>query len=262
MYDWPETHAALQAYWQSVRTNLKPLCPTLPMQLNHTSVDAQWQQSDLLLSQTCGYPLVTALPEELVVIGTLNYDVELMRDGRYASVFLIKNSDSRTDIGEFNGAAFAFNSTDSQSGYNSVRNHLLDSPSVNATGSAFFGTGICSGSHRESIKCVASGMADICALDPISWFLAKRHEKTSKAVKVLGQTGYTPALPLVSHPNCIPGGISIERWRDAVSTALLNAIDSNASKALLLSGISYIEKQQYAKVPIHSHDMIARTSAH
>ena len=259
MYDWPETHAALQVFWGRIQSHLKPVCANVPLQLTHSELQQQWQSRNLLLSQTCGYPLVTVLPADSVVVGTLEYDVDAMENGYYASMLIVNKNDTRSHITEFQHSTLAYNSEDSQSGFNCVRNILAETPETNASRNGFFSRGVRTGSHRDSIKCVANGHADICAVDPVSWALAKRHEGACSQVAVFGHTRYSPALPLVSSPHSIPVHMSHDQWRSAVQNAVNATINANTRQELFLKGITYIEKEQYLKEPI-TDDRIVQNS--
>ncbi len=54
------------------------------------------------------------------------------------------------------------------------------------------------GSHRDSIRAVARGEADLAAIDCRSWALARRFEPCAKALVVVGWTAERLGLPYVS----------------------------------------------------------------
>jgi len=191
-----------------------------------------------------------SLVKDTVVIGTPHYSVDYCKSGYYASVVAVRVSDQRSLLHDYRGSTIAVNSTDSQSGFNSVRNLLINEELLGADNTRFFAKLCISGSHRQSIRWVAAGTADICAIDPVSWRLAQMHEPAANQLKVIAHTPYTPGLPLFSSADAIPQGISDEQWRQACLQAFKNAIDSSISNNLFISDINYIHRKNYEAVPI------------
>jgi len=256
MYDWPETSAYTDQFWTNFAKALEPACEFVPSSLTRTDIHAQWHRDDMLLSQTCIYPLVTELPSSTIVVGTPTYDVDMSRNGQYASALLVNRSDSRKTLASFNGATLAYNSTDSQSGFNALRSLLVQENLVDQEMPVFFSKSIQTGSHRNSIETVASGAAHICAIDPVSWKLAQRYDSNAKKVRVLTSTDFTPALPLITSASAVPESLNESQWKNVVMNAFKKAIDTQASEQLLLSGITFIPKAEYMKLPISNLDMI------
>jgi ABC-type phosphate/phosphonate transport system substrate-binding protein len=60
------------------------------------------------------------------------------------------------------------------------------------------------GSHRESIRAVAEGRADLAAVDCRSWALALQHEPCAQALVVVGWSAARPGLPYVTSRNTDP----------------------------------------------------------
>jgi len=256
MYDWPEIGEHTNQFWTNFATALQPYCDDLPDKLTRTDLHAQWQRDDLLLSQTCVYPLVTELPSSTVVVGTPTYDVEMSHSGLYASAVLVNKSDVRKSLASFKGSTLAYNSKDSQSGFNALKSLLVSEHLINTERPVFFTDTVATGSHRKSIDAVASGEAHICAVDPVSWALAQRYDRSAEKVQVLTTTAYAPALPLITSSAAIPARFDESQWQTTVKNAFEAAIDSQTKKHLLLKGITYIPKAQYLKLPISNLDMI------
>lgn len=256
MYDWPETRTATDRFWMNLATTLAPVCEAIPKTLTRTDLHAQWQRDDMLLSQTCIYPLVTELPSDTVVVGTPTYNVDATQHGRYASILLVGKSNSHKKLPSFKGSTLAYNSTRSQSGFNALKSLLVDEHLIDKQTPVFFPKTIQTGAHRLSIEAVASGAADICAVDPVSWALAQRYDSNSKKLHILKTTAYTPALPLISNASAIPAALNETEWRGFVMDAFEKAIDSDARKQLFLNSICFIPKDDYFKLPISNVDMI------
>lgn len=259
MYDWPETREHNDQFWHRLQTELRQICTTTPAQLSRSDEHKQWQRNDVLLSQTCGYPLVTSLPETTVVVGTPLYGCQFCENGHYASAILVRQSDHKQALSEFAASTLAFNSTDSQSGYNSFKSLLIQEQLIGKQNTSFFSNAVCTGSHRASIEAVAHGMADICAVDPVSWALAQRFDETTQLLRILTNTAFTPALPLISSVNAIPHNMNEQQWRVAVMHAFEQAIDADAKRHLLIEGVTFISKSHYLELPISNLDMLTQS---
>ena len=57
---------------------------------------------------------------------------------------------------------------------------------------------IVSGGHRNSIRMVASGKADVAAMDCKTWALAQQFEPAAKALQVVGWTQKRKGLPFIT----------------------------------------------------------------
>jgi ABC-type phosphate/phosphonate transport system substrate-binding protein len=78
---------------------------------------SHWRQPDLLLSQTCGYPLVTLLPE-VQTVGCFHYSAPGCEGIDYRSLLVARAADNARSLADFRGRRAICNSPDSQSGYN------------------------------------------------------------------------------------------------------------------------------------------------
>lgn len=257
MYDWPETRSHLDTFWHSLQKNLYPYCNSVPPQLSRTNPQQQWQRDDLFLSQTCALPLVTTLPNTTVVIGTPNYACDYFENGHYACVIVVRDSEKRTTLEQFAGSTLAFNSRDSQSGYNALNSLVGERQPLSSHQKPLFSQSLETGSHRRSMQAVADGLADICSIDPVCWALATRFDDSASQLRVLTQTHYSPALPLISSKKAIPEDMTEEQWREAITQAFKKTLDNNARQHLMLTGITYIPKSVYFELPINPYNMIA-----
>lgn len=73
-----------------------------------------------MLSQTCGYPLVTQLPE-VQTVGCFHYAAPGCEGRRYRSLLVVREADSHRMLGDFLGRRAVCNAEHSQSGYNVLR---------------------------------------------------------------------------------------------------------------------------------------------
>ncbi len=63
---------------------------------------------------------------------------------------------------------------------------------------AIFAEKIETGGHRNSIKAVAEGRADVAAIDCRSWHLARLYEPAAQQVQVVGWTAKRKGLPFIT----------------------------------------------------------------
>ena len=189
--------AAVEHLWALIAARLTaagfadvPLHPQWPADYH-----AHWLQPGLLLSQACGYPLVTVLEEKVRVVGAFQYDVPGCTGVFQRSQVVVRADDPSEALVDLRGRRVAYNGTDSQSGYNSLR--ALVAPL--ARDGQFFGSRLATGSHVESAKAVRDGKADVAAIDCVSLAGFRRYEPdVVQGVRVLTETAAYPGLPLIT----------------------------------------------------------------
>ena len=192
---------ALQAFWAALAALLRrdpAVAPdSIPAQLTTaTDCHLQWLQPDLLLSQACGYPLVTQLAGKVQLVGTFAYDAPGVQGTDCRSQLICRAGDARAALADFAGSTLAFNDTISQSGYNALRALVA---STSAAPPPFFGASVLTGAHYRSIEAVRRGQADLAAVDAVSWALWQRSQPAlAPELKVFGQTEAYPGLPLIT----------------------------------------------------------------
>lgn len=226
MYDWPEVAPALDCFWSDVRERLRRDGVHAPDGLTRDAdLDELWSDPDVVVDQVCSLNPVREGAGTVVVLGTLDHrpppDLPGCAPGEYYSVVVCRADDPRRQggVAAFAGAAFAANGTDSQSGYWSLGHHLITTlgPSAPTLGRCEL-----TGSHRASIRCVASGRADLAAIDVHSWRLALRHEPLAAHLAPIATTDPTPGVV------CVTG----ERWAGhaaRIRGALAEAADAAAA---------------------------------
>ena len=139
-----------QALWQAVQSLLAErgvMVAGDPPADDPEDLLAHWRQPRLLLSQTCGYPLVTQLPE-VQTVGCFHYAAPGCEGRRYRSLLVVREADSHRMLGDFFGRRAACNAEHSQSGYNVLRKMVAP---LSREG-RFFSAVVFSGSHRQSLR--------------------------------------------------------------------------------------------------------------
>ena len=155
-----------------------------------------WQQPELILSQTCGYPLVTLLPD-VQVVGCFHYTASGCEGIQYRSFLVVRAQDRHLTLEDFRGRRAVCNSADSQSGFHALRKKVADDN--------FFSQTTFSGSHRQSLIDVKHGVGDIAAIDCVTWALLQRHQPDLlEGLAVIDRTPLTPGLPLITSHHTSP----------------------------------------------------------
>ena len=219
MYDWPEVHDAVDALWAAIAQRLRGAGLGAPERLwryaDGTTLNDLWTDPELLIGQACGLPVVTALRGRVEVLGSLDHGIDGCELGDYRSVLVCRSDDETVDLPGFRGRLAAVNSRDSQSGFGS----LVTTLTPLCSDGSFLGGMVESGSHRESLRMVADGRADLAAIDEVCWRLGLDHEPAVDGLRIFGRTDPTPGLPLVT------GWVNIG-LRGLLNAAITGAVES------------------------------------
>lgn len=192
MYDWPEVQPATDRLWTAVAQELRHRGINAPDALTRDpDLWTQWEAPDLLLSQTCGLPLRARLRGKVRLVGSPDYRLDECPPGYYASKIIVRARERSVDPKDWRTLRLVCNEDRSQSGWASILNHASDLDTK-------FASMVMSGGHRNSIRMVADGEADIAAIDAQSWRLAQAHDPWMTKLRVIGQTSPTPATPFIT----------------------------------------------------------------
>lgn len=198
-------------------------------------LNSHWRDPRLLLSQTCGYPLVTTLGREVQVLGAFHYTAPGCCGFYYRSELVARiDADSVGDLDAievFRGRVAAINSVDSHSGCNALRG--LVAPL--ARDGAFFAKWFVSGSHRASLSALQSGAADIAAIDCVSLAGFQRHApRLLRGLRIVGSTASAPGLPLVTAATTSPS--ELQALRKSLFAACSEPALAEVRAALFIRG--------------------------
>lgn len=192
----PAIGAAWEALLDAVIGGLRRRGWTAPMRIVPPGDDlmALWRAGDLLLSQTCGYPLVTELQHDVRVMAVAGFDLPGCEGIDYRSLILVPQQGARS-LEALRGAVAVINQPHSHSGMNALRHTIAPL----ARDGRFFSRVTVSGSHLASIAALRQGQADVAAVDCATFELAARAEPGLVAgVRPLQASAAAPGLPLIT----------------------------------------------------------------
>ncbi|WP_220710274.1 phosphate/phosphite/phosphonate ABC transporter substrate-binding protein [Enterobacter cancerogenus] len=200
---------------------------------------AHWQQPGLLLSQTCGYPLMTALPQ-VQVVGCFHYAAPGCEGLHYRSFLVVRDEDKHCQLADYRHRRAVYNSADSQSGYNALMKRVAPL----AVNGHFFSDATASGSHRQSLIRLKQGAGDIAAIDCVTWALLQRHEPQLLAgLSIIDHTPLTPGLPLITGRDTPADRLLA--IRDALHTLVSAEHYRAICEGALIQGFSAVTRQPY-----------------
>jgi len=212
----------LPSRWQS---------PRIP---NHKALEALWLSSELALSQTCGLPLVETLAAKVRPLGTFLWTGVHSSIGRYRSFIVVrKNAPGRQRLRP------AINGFHSLSGWASLgvyvaRQGLAVTPPV------------LTGSHRRSLEAISEGVADIAAIDAVTWSLAYRTSpEMLRNCQVISEGPELPGLPLITRTE----GTPVTTLQSAIFEALDHSDGRQAARILGIGGFVVQGIEDFDTVP-------------
>ncbi|MCY0386726.1 PhnD/SsuA/transferrin family substrate-binding protein [Robbsia sp. Bb-Pol-6] len=200
-----------------------------------------WLDPGLLLSQTCGYPLMTTLRDRVALLATPRYDCEGCAGGEAASRFVVRADAPGDTLVDFRGGVGAVNGMDSNSGMNVFRHALAPL----AQGRPFFSKVVLTGGHRASVDNVLAGDADIAAIDPVTWsLLAQDGGGRLMGLRTLGFSTHAPGLPLIG--SRLLGEPQRAMVRDALDT--LAQREAGLLRTLCIGGFQAANWTDYERI--------------
>ena len=244
MYDFPEIFAANDALWRRIAAGLRTRGVEAPAELTRgRDLMDLWRDPGLILAQTCGYPFLTVLREAVVLIATPEYAFPGCDGADHCSFIVCSTRAPRRDLRAFRGSAAALNADDSDSGMNLFRATIAPI----AGGRRFFSKVVVTGSHAASLEAVAGGLADLAAIDCVTFgLIARLRPALAARVAIVAESPRSPGLPLVMSAG-LPAAT-----RDAVREALFEALadpDLAEMRATLgITGATVLTAADYLRV--------------
>jgi ABC-type phosphate/phosphonate transport system substrate-binding protein len=228
MYDVSKNYQAHQRLWQAFR-DLMPNAPALTRHSDNLLSD--WLNPELFFSQTCGLPFRASLRRHVKLIATPNNNIENCAPGFYHSVILARKG-SAPDLIK-NDFVLAYNEPQSQSGWAAPQ-------SIGISGKSQ----LCTGGHAASALALTKGIADIAAIDALTWrFLCRDWDKASQ-LEVVTTTPPTPSLPYITALKN-----DAKTLYQNLKKAILG-IDKKDQETLQIFGLVNIAEQDYMEYPL------------
>jgi ABC-type phosphate/phosphonate transport system substrate-binding protein len=244
MYDWPEVRHATDAWWAGLARHLRIEGFDAPDRLTRSHEPrTQWRRPDLLLSQTCGYPLTHAFRECLEVLATPVYDVQGCSGPLYSSVIVVHADSAVSRPEELRGATAAYNGVDSLSGHLALK--CVFAPL--SSGGRFLGRTLESGGHLNSMKLVHERKADVAAIDCVTFALARRiRPDIAESLAVIAHGPEAPALPYVTAAGRPPDEMA--RLKRALAAAAADPALAGTRETLFIAGLEFLPRHAYQRV--------------
>lgn len=243
MYDWPALRGRTDQLWRGIGEELTARGIAAPHALTRaTPLLDIWTAPDLLLAQTCGYPLVRHLKGRVRLVATPCYGVPGFADAHYSSMVVVRREAPVRHLAELAGAWAAVNSADSLSGYWALRALLAGhGPAEGIAGVTV------TGSHRASLLAVADGRADLAAIDCIAWAIAARHlPEVTRAVRVIGRTAPAPGTPLITA--AATPDAEVAAMREALAAVAARRDLAQVRADLMIESFEVLDEAAYAAV--------------
>lgn len=245
MYDLPGLEGATDAWWAGLAAAFRAEgLEDVPEGLTRSSDPAAlWTAPDLVLSQTCGFPLTHALAGQATLVATPVYDAPGCAGGLYRSEILLRADDSAADLAGLRGRRAVANAADSQSGYSALRHAVAPL----AEDGRFFGGVEISGSHLASMTRVAEGGADVCAVDVVTYQLLTRSApQLTGRLRVLASSAAAAALPYITRRDI--AAADLERLRAGLQRAVADPALAEVRAALLIKDVVVRPLSDYDRI--------------
>lgn len=241
MYGLPEVLPDVAALWAAIQRRLERLgVPDLPDALAWPAdLHRSWEDPALVLSQTCGYPLVGALSATVDVIGTFAI-TGVAPEGYYRSrIVVAPEAAGRFEARAWDELTAAVNGTWSLSGWISLLHATSSTP-------GWPGPHVLTGAHVASLAALQDGSADIASIDAVTFALLHDHRPEAiDGLLVVGEGPLVPGLPLVTAAGSTA---TVPTLRQAIIEALADPQLGTALARQRIEGFVPLDRAHYAPV--------------
>ena len=164
------------------------------IKVNFNTEPETFYSPDFVFGHTCGFPYIKTWRTTHQPFCVPVFLVPGCQGTYYSSWFVTHGNNQLSDLESFRNKTAVINGRDSNSGMNVLRFEI----SGLAGGRPFFGNVIESGSHLSSLTHILNGTADLCAMDAVTWELAKsEHCLDPSQFHIIGQSTSSPGLPFI-----------------------------------------------------------------
>jgi ABC-type phosphate/phosphonate transport system substrate-binding protein len=244
MYDFPELSAAHDALWAAIAERLQAAGVAAPLHLTRTLGHFDvWKHPGLLLGQGCEYPLAKSFSQYIRPVATPRYAVPGCVGARYRSAIVVRHDDPAHTIADLRLRRCVINEVDSNSGMNLLRAAIAPV----SGGQPFFQSVERSGSHLRSADMVAAGLADVAALDCVSYAHFRRlYPARMSGLRVLAWTDPSPCLPYITARSTSEE--TLAALRASLADVVADAAVTPLCEPLFLEGFDFAPAEDYAEV--------------
>jgi ABC-type phosphate/phosphonate transport system substrate-binding protein len=252
MYDLPELQGANDALWQGLVRHLSAEAIEAPRALTRDlPLEAICAHPGLLLTQTCGYPLMTVLGDQVQLVATPRYRALGCAGPFHRSAIVVSAASSARALRDLRGGRCAVNDMQSNTGMNLFRAELAEV----AASQPFFAEVQVTGAHLASLEAVAAGRADVAAIDSVTFaHLQRLRPQLVGAVKILSWTRSSPGLPLVTNARAAPQTVGV--LRRALTAIVADPSLDEARRTLLIEGFDPLPGTDYGVLLEFEQDAI------
>ncbi len=245
MYDLAELRAATDSWWSGLARALRREgIEDVPERLTRGHfTSAIWWAPDLLLSHACGYDIVGEHRDRLAYVATPCFMAPGCEGTHYSSHIVVP-AGARTDsLEDLRGKHCVINGYASHSGCNALRRAIAPL----AQNGRFFESVTVSGSHVASLELMASGQADVAAIDCIVHaLLARFRPHLVKEVRIIARTISAPVGPYVTRNGASDDFIA--RLRAGLMRAMADPGLASAREDLLIGGLEVLAVEDYQRI--------------
>lgn len=237
MYDPPWLQAANDRIWALIADRLSAAgIADVPLSLDRTTdLDDLWRAPELLLAQTCGYPLMIELREMVQLVATPRYRVPGAEGASHRAAIVVRADDPATDLVDLRGRRAGVNGLNSNTGMNLFRAAIAPL----ARDGRFFDGVTVTGSHAASLDALLAHRIDVASIDGVTLHLIARHAPERASLwRILDWTAAAPGLPLITAAATPPETIDVIR----------DALAGLADDALALDGFAQIDLDDYRAI--------------
>lgn len=242
-----DLRAAWTALYRAMLAGLETHLPgdvLLDSTLQFGTDKATLNAPELLIGQTCGYPLVTLYADALQPLCVPVFDVQGCSGSRYSSAIIVPADSDDQSLTDCAGKTVIINGPDSNSGMNLLRAAVR--PLMQGK-THYFSSTFVSGAHIDSLRAVGQGRAGVAAIDCATLALIEdAFPALLDAVRVIGFTGKTTglpfALPMDKYPLIDPTKIT------ALFNEALSTLDNHHRKRLHISSFRQVTLNDYQSI--------------
>lgn len=231
-YPFEDVRWAFEELWDAVAARCDWVARDLSWPGDPTKI---WRGSQKFVSQTCGWPLVTELGDDVRVVGAFRHTTPESASHFYRSVVVARVDGTPFD---FQGAVGAVNDTTSLSGWISLI------AAVFGPQETWRGPFRVTGSHAESLRMLGRGEADIASIDSVTFAHLKRlYPEIISSLFVICNGPLVPCLPIIAHKSV--SDTELASLRDALAFASRDRALDRATSALFISGFDPLDLEDY-----------------